>query len=283
MEMNAAAISLVMVSGMFHASWNMLAKSSRDKNAFLWHCQWIGILLFAPWALIDLHNASFTTESILLLIGSAVIHGGYVLLLAKAYTVGDLSHAYPVMRGTSPLLVPIIGVTLLGETVTAAGWAGIALILIGIFAINGGFKKGFKGRTAVTLYAFAVGLSITAYTVVDRLALDYFSPALLNNIGNIGNLIALSIAASRGTALLSEWRHNKMNIAAAGLLAPSGYLLFLYALHYAPLAVLAPMREIGTVFAALLAVFILKEKQGTRRVFASILITAGILCLGLLT
>jgi uncharacterized membrane protein len=57
----------------------------------------------------------------------------------------------------------------------------------------------------------------------------------------------------------------------------------MYALHYAPLAVLAPMREIGTVFAVLLAVIILKEKQGSRRIFASVLITAGILCLGLLT
>jgi hypothetical protein len=74
------AISLVMVSGMFHASWNMLAKNSRDKNAFLWHCQWIGILLFIPWALFDLENASFTAESILLLIGSAVILGDYVPL-----------------------------------------------------------------------------------------------------------------------------------------------------------------------------------------------------------
>jgi uncharacterized membrane protein len=42
---------------------------------------------------------------------------------------------------------------------------------------------------------------------------------------------------------------------------------------------LAPMREIGTVFGTLLGIFLLKEKQGTSRVIASVLITIGIILL----
>jgi uncharacterized membrane protein len=54
-----------------------------------------------------------------------LIHGVYVLLLAKTYTIGGLSQVYPIMRGTSPLLVPVIGVLVLSETLKLQGWVGI--------------------------------------------------------------------------------------------------------------------------------------------------------------
>lgn len=47
-------------------------------------------------------------------------------------------------------------------------------------------------------------------------------------------------------------------------MAPGGYLLFLLALTMADVAVLAPIREIGTAFGAILGVWLLKESRGTR-------------------
>jgi drug/metabolite transporter (DMT)-like permease len=46
---------------------------------------------------------------------SVVIHFGYYLTLAEAYRTGDLSFAYPLMRGTAPLLVTLLGVVFLRE------------------------------------------------------------------------------------------------------------------------------------------------------------------------
>ena len=66
-----------------------------------------------------------------------------------------------------------------------------------------------------------------------------------------------------------------------GVIAPGGYLLFLYALSLAPVTQLAPMREIGTVFGTTMGIFILREKQGTRRIVTSILITVGVIILGI--
>jgi drug/metabolite transporter (DMT)-like permease len=40
------------------------------------------------------------------------------------------------------------------------------------------------------------------------------------------------------------------------------------------------MREIGTVFGTFLGIFILHEKQGKRRIIASVIITTGIILLG---
>lgn len=279
MVAQTAAIAIVILSGVFHATWNMLAKNSMNKNVFLWYSQFVAILIFLPWAIIDLQTASFVWESVLLLTASAFIHGIYMLLLARAYIVGDLSQVYPIMRGTSPLLVPLIAVTVLAEPLPIGGWIGILIIVAGIFMISGGFH--FRSQGLAAVYAFAVGISITMYTVIDKLALQFVQPALLNFITNIGNLAVLSLVVLRGNDLSQEWRKNKRAIVVAGVLAPSGYLLFLFALNLAPLGVLAPMREIGTVFATLFAVVLLKEKQGARRIWSSIVITAGIICLGL--
>ena len=46
---------------------------------------------------------------------SVVIHFGYYLTLAQAYRTGDLSFAYPLMRGTAPLLVTLLGIVFLRE------------------------------------------------------------------------------------------------------------------------------------------------------------------------
>ncbi|MBM7566814.1 DMT family transporter [Paenibacillus sacheonensis] len=279
MSIAASSIALVLLSGFFHASWNLMTKSSADKNAFLWYCQLIPLVGFMPWAILNWQDASFTIESSLLLCASAVIHGCYCLLLAKSYTVGDLSQAYPIMRGTSPLLVPLLSVAWFHESLSFFGWVGLLLILAGIATING---LRLSASPAVTGYALAVGLCIAAYTLVDRQALAYVEPPLLNEMTNIGNFIALSFVAYRPAALRAEWRMNKRWIVAASVLAPSGYILFLYAQSGAPLAVLAPMREIGTVFGTVLAVAVLRERQGARRLLASVLITAGIFCIGFL-
>jgi uncharacterized membrane protein len=77
-----------------------------------------------------------------------------------------------------------------------------------------------------------------------------------------------------------ELRENWKIMILGGIIAPAGYLLFLFALSLAPVAQLAPMREIGTVFGTIMGILILREKQGVRRLLTSILITAGIIVIG---
>ena len=49
----------------------------------------------------------------------------------SAYRTGDLSFAYPLMRGTAPLLVTVLGIVFLRELPTAHVIAGIVLISLG--------------------------------------------------------------------------------------------------------------------------------------------------------
>ncbi len=277
------AAALVLGSGLLHAVWNMFTKKSINKIVFLWFTQWVSIIVFAPWFIRDVAGMTVPPAGYALVAASMALHGVYVIMLAMTYTIGDLSQVYPIMRGTSPLLVPIAGAALLGENLSGPAWFGIGLIVIGIVMLSEiRLSRNAAALPAAipALWAFGVGVCVSGYIVVDKIALNYVSPIVLNEWGNIGNMLALSWAAIRSGGMANEWRANRKTIVLGGVIAPGGYLLFLAALTMAPVALLAPMREIGTVFGVLLGVLVLRERQGLRRFAASALITTGVLMLG---
>jgi drug/metabolite transporter (DMT)-like permease len=276
------ALLLVVFSGLIHSVWNLFTKKSINKVVFLWFTQWAAIIIFLPFTIKELagltHPVPFIGLGLLFI--SVLLHGVYVLLLGKTYSAGDLSQAYPIMRGTSPLLVPLIGVLILGEHLSFVNWLGVVSIVIGIFLISGirvGHLRDLLSKT--TLLAFSVGLMITGYTLLDKLVLHYIPPFPLNEATNIGNLLALSYTTLRSGGIRKEWKINWKTIILGGLMAPGGYILFLEALKLMPVAQIAPMREIGIVFGTLLGIFLLREAQGVRRIGASAMIVLGIILL----
>jgi drug/metabolite transporter (DMT)-like permease len=284
MRVNRVAViaaMLVLGSGLVHSLWNLFAKKSINKNAFLWYCQWVAIVLFFPWAILDNGGLPDQKTAYLFLLMSMLLHGLYVVLLAKTYTIGDLSLAYPVMRGTSPLLVPVIGTLFLHESLSAGSWIGLGFILFGIMFLGGrGGKKNSDHPLKAILLSLGVGVCIAAYIIVDKLTLTYLSPVFLNMATNVGNMLALSPVIIRPDELKKEWVANRKTILLGGILAPGGYLLFLFALSLAEVAQLAPMREIGTVFGTVLGILVLRERHGLRRMAGSAMITLGVIMLG---
>jgi hypothetical protein len=116
-----AAFLLVLASGFLHADRDLLAKRSGDKRTFLWAAQTVSALLYPPWSWHDLARTEPAWSGWLFLLLSVLLHGVYLHLLAATYEAGDLSQVYPIMRGTSPLLVPLIGVLLLGRIADRTG------------------------------------------------------------------------------------------------------------------------------------------------------------------
>lgn len=282
--MFSTALLLVLCSGFLHSVWNLFTKRSINKHVFLWFCQLVAIILFLPWALMEWNSTSITSTSLLILLVSMVLHALYIILLAATYSIGDLSQVYPIMRGTSPLLVPLLAVTLLNEKLSISGWLGIILIVGGIVLLsNLTFKRNVSPKWAslrAPLLALAVGVCIACYIVVDKFALGYVPAIVLNEASNIGNVLVLSWTTFRSNGIHRELKANWKIMLLGGLIAPGGYLLFLFALDYAPVAQLAPMREIGTVFGTLMGIYLLREQQGAKRLVASILITSGVVILG---
>ncbi|MCL4352810.1 MAG: DMT family transporter [Firmicutes bacterium] len=281
------AVLCIVVSGLLHAIWNLFTKKSDNPAVFLWALQWVAIIFYLPWALFALANHPVPFQGWLFLMGGVAAHGGYVLLLSRIYVVGDLSQVYPMMRGVSPLLVPLMGTLFLGERLPLIGWIGVigivsGIILIGPLPFGQGNYRRRRLAWQVAGPAFSVGLAITTYTLLDKITLHYVPPVTLNDASNAGNFLALSLVVMRSSGIKSEWHAHWKTIILGGIISPGSYLLFLVALQMAPVAQVAPMREIGTVFGTILGITVLKETQGTRRIVAAGLITGGMILLGIL-
>ncbi|MCL6625702.1 MAG: DMT family transporter [Alicyclobacillus shizuokensis] len=281
----AVAIFFVVTSGLLHAVWNLFAKQSLNKVVFLWSLQWVAVVVYLPWAVRAIWHHAVPWKGWLFLGITSALHGLYVILLSQTYHIGDLSQVYPLMRGISPLLVPLIGVFVLGERLSGMGWLGVGCVVGGMWMLGqwrvAGRTNGSRLAKQATWVALAVGCCITMYTTFDKVTLHYIPAVTLNDASNLGNLIALSWMAIKSGAVTTEWKANWRTILLGGIMSPGGYLLFLVALRILPLAQLAPMREIGIVFGTVLGILVLKEAQGRRRILAAGVITLGVILLGI--
>ncbi|WP_339240737.1 DMT family transporter [Paenibacillus sp. FSL R5-0517] len=279
-------IMLVLASGMAHAVWSMFTKRSLNKSVFLWSIMMIPTILLLPVLIVELAREPLSMAAYALLILSMGLQALYSWLLSQTYELGDLSQIYPIMRGTSTLLVPLIGVTFLGETLSLYGWIGIACMLGGFTVLSGAGSRDVNTGSRVTglkpvLMALCVGLCTTSYVFVDKLNLEHISPLSLLEVTNIGFVAGLTPALLASRQLRQEWKVNRSTIMLGALLNPGSYLLFLFALQQAPMARLGPLREVGTIFAAFLGILLLKEQQGKKRILCSVVIFAGILLIGM--
>ena len=72
-----------------------------------------------------------------------------------------------------------------------------------------------------------------------------------------------------------QWRR----ILAFGILSPLSYILVLTAITMAPVALVAPLREVSVVLVSLFGAFVLKESRPGWRVAASVVVLAGVILL----
>ena len=240
------AIYLVILSGFFHALWNVIAKRSHTKIAFLLSIQYISFIVFTPIALPGFLAIQWDIKAMIILFFSMLFHGVYFIWLARAYTHWDLSQIYPIIRGSSSLIIPLIAVFFLGESLTPMGWVGVGSIVVGIVFLGDLHIK--QTDYSPLILSVGIGACVASYVVIDKLSLAYASPITVNWIGTFGNLFALSFVAPGKVLIKLEWKKNLIWICLGSILAPLSYLVFLYASQLAQLAQLAPIREIGTWF-----------------------------------
>src|SRR5580698_6072019 len=95
---------VVLLGALLHASWNVLAKAGGDPLIDTTLILIGGAVL----AVLALPLLPFPAPASWPFVGaSAVLQTGYFGLVVAAYRGGDMSLAYPLMRGTAPLLVAL--------------------------------------------------------------------------------------------------------------------------------------------------------------------------------
>ncbi|MDP3701701.1 MAG: EamA family transporter [Hylemonella sp.] len=273
--MTLAVMAVVIFSALLHAGWNALVRASSDKFLASLHVV-CGAAALAALMLPALPLPA--AESWPWLLASGLIHVVYFALVARAYQGTDLGFAYPLMRGTAPVLTALGAALLLNEAPTPGAWLGIALICAGVLALAGRAWRSGAGHPAAVRAALANAGVIALYTLVDgqgvRLAghaLSYTAWVFLLTAA----FMLLTAIGLRGRTLLrpapGAWR--AAGLGGAGTLA--AYSLVLWAMTQAPIATVAALRETSIVFAALIGALFLHEGLGWLRLVSALLVCAG--------
>jgi drug/metabolite transporter (DMT)-like permease len=275
--MAAMVVASVLLAALLHATWSAMAKSNKDQLAgFTAIC--LSTLALGVVAVLVAPAPDRSSWPMIAISGS--VHVVYMLLLVWSYRIGDFSQVYPLARGSSPLLVTLAGVVVVGETPPVHRLVGVALVVVGLLllALAGG-HRGVGNPTAV-FAALCTGVTITCYTVIDGVGVRRSHSVL----GYSGWLfiwmsvwfVVVAVLVRRGEALRST-RPVLLKGLLGGALSAGAYGLVLLAQTKADLGVVSALRETSIVFGAVIGALFLGEPLGRRRVLASAVVVAGVL------
>lgn len=274
METNVFAA--VLFAALLHAGWNAAVKVGLDRFSSI-------LLLAIVQAAIALPLLPFVPlpapEGWWWIGAAALLHAGYKLFLIQAYAHADLSQAYPLARGTAPLIVSVVSVLFLGVVFTGLQIAAIIAISAGILVMA--FKGSDTGRMKGKALFYAIGTAgfTASYTLMDgvgaRVAGTPSGFILWMVIGDAMVMVAFAVATrGRGVfrALVPAWTTGL----AAGAMSLGSYWIAVWAFTQAPIALVAALRESSILFAILIAAFVMREPVSRWRWASALLIAGGV-------
>jgi drug/metabolite transporter (DMT)-like permease len=273
--MSTLVVCVVLFGALLHASWNAMVKSRTD--TFL-----VTILVAGGAGLLSAIGLPFMSApdaaSWPYIAASTATQLAYYSLLIAAYRNGDMSHAYPLMRGSAPLLVALASGPLIGERLGIVQWLAIGCICGGILALFFTTRARHAGAGRTTMFALMTACTIAAFTLIDGAGVRKSgSPVaytmwifMLNGAG----LIAWTAARRPGT--LAAYARLNIGVMLLGGAANLGsYALALWAMTRAPVAAVAALRETSILFAVAIAGLVLREKISAQRIAAVALVACG--------
>jgi drug/metabolite transporter (DMT)-like permease len=222
-----------------------------------------------------------STESLVILVYSVLIHLVYYFTLASAYRHAALSVVYPIMRGSAPLMVSIGAFWFMGESLAPDRWLGIALIGAGVVGIA--LRSNLTHPRQTLSWALACSITIATYTIIDahgsRLSGNALSFAAWLFLIESIVFAALLTAIGKGRALFEYIRARLKATATAGAMSATGYSIVLWAMTVAPVALVSATRETAVLFAAIIGVSFLRERLSLRQWVSALVIVAGLVAL----
>lgn len=274
------ALALALFAAVLHALFGALQKGRHDP--------WISrAAIDASYGLIAVPFALFVVpwpepHMWPIFAGAFVIHAGYKVLQAMTYARGAYTVVYPVVRGTGPFFAVIGAGLVFGETFTLGQWAGVAVLMAGIFGLAAYNLKhvDVDRETLVPALwlAVATGAFVAIYTTYDaygiRATADPFT--FLAWFFMFDGILFPVLMARR---LLRLSRAEALPLLRLGITgAFVAYFSFgsiMLATRLDKVGEAAVLRETSTVFAALIGWLVLGEKVGAVRAALMGLIAAG--------
>ena len=264
---------LILVSALCHAVWSAIIKSSKNPLSLMGITSVLEVTIFLP--------LTFTVpfpslEAWYFLIATVIIHVIYRLNVIYSYRYGDLSYIYPISRGSSCLFVAIISILFLSSDISVSGFIGILIVCIGLFLIS--YSKNLSFNFRGFALAILTAILITAYTLIDgvgvRLSENGFS--YIYWLFTLNGIPLLIIGLISKDGLRKRETYTFRSGIAAGVFATSSYAIVVWSMQFIEIAYVSSIREISIVFATIIGMLFLFEKNAKSRIIPAILIVSGI-------
>lgn len=274
--MSTNVFLVVLLAALLHACWNGMVKGTGDKlqsvaAVVIGHAPFaIACLFFVP-----LPNA----ESLPYLAGGIVLHLGYQLFLAYSYRIGDLTQVYPIARGSAPLIVAAVSVTVLSVDLSPPEILAITIIGLGIMSLvlvrsGDGSRNPMAGLTALI-----TGCFIASYSICDGLgaraagtAVGFYAWLTLVDAA----AMAAIVTVVRPDAIRHIFTDGRKFAIVGGGASFLAYALVVWSFTQAPIALVTALRETSIIFALLIGVVLLKERLNLIKLVATMTAIAGV-------
>lgn len=283
--MTLAGLLLVLLAALCHATWNYQVKRINGGPELIWLFSILSVILYLPLALwiVIVEQPQIGFWGGVFILGSAVLHLGYFLLLQTGYRQGDLSLVYPTARATGPILSTGFAVIWLGEVVTPQMLVGAAIIVFGVLMLTGGIRPDARHLTTSLFFGLGAGALIGGYTAWDAHAVATLlvPPLLLDYASSVGRTLLLApVARRRWASVQRQWRDYRTGVMIIAVFNPLAYILVLYALTFTPVAYVAPIREVSVLLTVLAGSLLLGEGHVKQRLIWAVVILGGVVLLG---
>lgn len=265
----------VLAAALLHATWNALIKLGQSKVTTMFIMtvtQGAGSLFLAVWAGLPASEVWFW------LIASGVFHAAYKIFLTFAYEQGDLSRVYPIARGTAPMIVLVVSALFLADTLGTFEIVGVIILGIGIVLMGRGALISGESRKLMP-FALLSALSTAGYSIVDGMGARIAGDAVLfvSWMFFLDALIFTPVIFTlRGTHIAiappKAWALGALAAAAS----VGAYMIAVWAMTVAPIALVAALRETSILFAVLIGWLVFGEKMDRLKAGAAAIIVAGV-------
>jgi DME family drug/metabolite transporter len=282
-----------LLSALSFGSSQILVRKKLNKSNFLYISLTVtimGNIIFWPFALIFTNLNTVNPEGLLLFIISGLLAPGIARLLyfRGMETAGISANAS--VFATYPLYTSITAILLLGETLTAENWIGLAFIMVGIIFIGRSINNGdalHKNTSKKGLIIPMLGsLAIAFSQIMRKEGLNIYKEPLLGiAVGYSTSLIIylLILISSSSTRTTRFSREDIKMFWKPGVGIAAGWLLSFLALSQEMVSIVVPILQTELLFILFFSYFFLRKLEiiSYEVIISALLIVVGVILISI--
>jgi len=286
-------VALALLSALSFGLSQILVRKNLEKSNFVYISLTVtimGNIILWPLALTFTNLNTINPEGLLLFVFAGLLAPGIArLFYFKGMETAGIS-ANASIFATYPLYTSITAILLLGETLTAENWIGLACIIAGVIFVGRTINNGDTQTKSTTKKGLIVpilgSLAIAFSQIVRKEGLNIYNQPLLGvAVGYSTSLIVylLLLFFSDGARASGFSRKDLQMFWKPGVGIAAGWLLSFLALSQEMVSIVAPILQTELLFILFFAYIFLRklEKFSLKLIASALLIVAGVILISI--